>query len=69
MGYWNADDAVVISAENNWWGDASGPYHPTLNPSGLGDEVSDDVDFEPWLTSAVTVVMADVAAISIQPGL
>ncbi|MGD9347418.1 MAG: right-handed parallel beta-helix repeat-containing protein [Candidatus Aminicenantes bacterium] len=60
MGYWNADDAVVIDAENNWWGDASGPYHPTLNPSGLGDEVSDDVDFEPWLTSAVTVTLVSL---------
>ena len=26
---WNAP---ALDARNNWWGDASGPYHPTLNP-------------------------------------
>jgi hypothetical protein len=38
----------VFSAENNWWGSASGPYHSTDNPSGTGDKVSDNVDFTPW---------------------
>jgi len=38
-----------LNAINNWWGDSSGPYHATLNPSGLGDEVSDNVEFDPWL--------------------
>jgi len=45
------NDSASINAENNWWGNASGPYHPALNPGGLGDRVSDNVDFEPWLTS------------------
>lgn len=45
----NNTSGVLVDAENNWWGDASGPYHPTLNSGGLGDEVSDDVDFDPWL--------------------
>ncbi|RMG26291.1 MAG: hypothetical protein D6732_21425, partial [Methanobacteriota archaeon] len=40
-----------VTAENNYWGDATGPYHPILNPSGLGDRVSDNVDFIPWLIS------------------
>lgn len=40
---------IVVVAENDWWGDSSGPYHPALNPGGLGDTVSDHVDFEPWL--------------------
>ncbi len=35
-------------ATDNWWGDDSGPYHPILNPAGLGDRVSDYVDFVPW---------------------
>ena len=39
----------TLDAELNWWGHASGPYHPTLNPSGTGDPVSDNVDFDPWL--------------------
>lgn len=45
----NADPAVVVEAESNWWGDPSGPYHPLLNPGGAGDRVSDHVSFEPWL--------------------
>lgn len=46
----NGDSNNIVNAISNWWGDASGPYHPTLNPGGLGDSVSDYVDFEPWLT-------------------
>ncbi|HMA61116.1 MAG TPA: Ig-like domain-containing protein, partial [bacterium] len=42
-----------ITAENNWWGHSSGPYHPTLNPSGEGSEVSDNVDFDPWSTHLI----------------
>ena len=45
----------AIDATNNWWGDPSGPYHPTLNPNGLGDTVGDNVLFDPWLTSYVGV--------------
>ena len=44
---------VTADATNNWWGDASGPYHETLNPDGMGDDVSDNVDFEPWLETEV----------------
>jgi hypothetical protein len=47
----NLDAAILIDSENNWWGHAAGPYHPTGNPSGLGDTVSDHVDFDPWDTS------------------
>ncbi len=45
--------STTIDCENNWWGDATGPYHPTLNPGGLGDTVSDYVDFDPWLLDPV----------------
>jgi parallel beta-helix repeat protein len=37
----------VVNAENNWWGHNSGPFNPNLNPSGLGEEISGYVDFEP----------------------
>jgi len=43
----------VFDATNNWWGDASGPYHPDTNPDGTGDAVSDNVNFTPWLTEPV----------------
>ena len=41
--------SVTVNAEDNWWGDSTGPYHPVTNPSGLGDTVSDYVDYDPWL--------------------
>jgi len=41
----------VINATSNWWGDASGPHHLENNSKGKGDNVTDYVEFEPWLTS------------------
>jgi hypothetical protein len=54
-GVCNLDGSVTVSAEYNWWGDASGPFHASANPGGLGDPVSDYVDFVPWLTEPVGV--------------
>ena len=39
----------TLNATCNWWGDPSGPYHPTANPDGKGDDVSDKVVFTPWV--------------------
>jgi hypothetical protein len=50
VGILNEDDTATVIARNNWWGHSSGPYHPDLNPGGTGDEVSDFVEFAPWLT-------------------
>ncbi|PIR85954.1 hypothetical protein COU14_01580 [Candidatus Kaiserbacteria bacterium CG10_big_fil_rev_8_21_14_0_10_44_10] len=47
-GIFNETD-TEINAVNNYWGDSSGPRHATLNPQGLGDAVSDNVAFIPWL--------------------
>lgn len=41
-----------VKAEKVFWGDSSGPLHPTLNPKGKGNLVSDNVDFTPWARSA-----------------
>ena len=41
---------VMLDFENNYWGHYTGPYHPTTNPAGQGDQVSDDVDYDPWLS-------------------
>ncbi|MCP8317393.1 MAG: right-handed parallel beta-helix repeat-containing protein [archaeon] len=46
---------VTIDAENNWWGDISGPGNPLtfgVGP-GSGDEVTDYVDYIPWLTTPI----------------
>jgi hypothetical protein len=45
--------ASTLNADNNWWGDVSGPYHQTSNPTGMGDEVIGSVDFDPWLDTSV----------------
>jgi uncharacterized repeat protein (TIGR01451 family) len=37
-----------MNATYNWWGDVTGPYNATLNPGGLGENVSDRVLFDPW---------------------
>ena len=42
---------ATVNALTNWWGDATGPYHATLNPAGLGNKVSDHVLFDPWMGS------------------
>jgi len=42
-------DTESVDAIYNYWGHISGPYHPTSNPTGQGDNVSDNVDFIPWL--------------------
>jgi hypothetical protein len=46
--------SVIMNARNNYWGDASGPYHPSLNPNGRGATVSDRVDFVPFSTTPIT---------------
>jgi len=43
------DGTGTLNATCNWWGDASGPHHPTANPDGKGDDVSDKVVFTPWV--------------------
>ncbi|XSG75847.1 hypothetical protein ACP8Y2_02355 [Herpetosiphon llansteffanensis] len=42
---------VGFDARNNWWGDASGPYHPEQNGSGTGDAVGVNLTFSPWLNA------------------
>jgi len=52
----------ILDARGNWWDHVSGPYHPTLNPGGLGGNVSDHVLFEPWTG------MADLAILPASSG-
>jgi len=54
-------------ARYNWWGDATGPYHST-NLGGLGNPVSDNVIFSPWLLKKkVPPLVHDVAIIKVKP--
>jgi len=57
---YNNDFGVEVDATHNWWGDPSGPYHPTLNPSGKGDSISGNVLFKPWLEAPVGIRASDL---------
>ncbi|MCK5734202.1 MAG: right-handed parallel beta-helix repeat-containing protein, partial [Candidatus Latescibacteria bacterium] len=50
-----ADLTSDVDAADNWWGDATGPYHSAGNPDGLGIAVTDHVLFDPWLDTAPVV--------------
>ncbi|MFH1147107.1 MAG: NosD domain-containing protein, partial [Pseudomonadota bacterium] len=65
-GLYNAGNSVM-DAENNYWGHFSGPYDPSddraaggwYNPGGLGDKVSDRIDYEPWRSIPVSAADFD----------
>ncbi len=40
----------LVDGINNWWGNATGPYHSPENTLGAGNAVSDNVDYSPWCT-------------------
>ena len=49
----NVESDSTVNAEYNYWGDESGPYHISLNPSGKGNPVGGDgtnLDFIFFLT-------------------
>ena len=52
---WGTYASYVLNAEYNYWGAFSGPYHDPNNLDGEGDEVSDDVDYDPWLTAPLCI--------------
>jgi len=50
-----SNSTIVVNAERNYWGDASGPYHISLNPAGQGNQVGGDgvnIDFIFFLTKS-----------------
>jgi len=64
FGVYNEDCGVIVDATNNWWGHATGPFHPVDNPGGLGNQVSDCVDFDPWLPGPVALLAAAPQAVA-----
>ncbi|KAA0006687.1 MAG: hypothetical protein FE045_02325 [Thermoplasmata archaeon] len=46
-GVWNNGN-ILVDATLNYWGDATGPYYANGNHGG-GDNISDNVDYCPWL--------------------
>ena len=57
----NLSPSVTLVAENNWWGDPTGPSSdgaPCNTAAGIGEVVSCYVDFDPWLTSPPSQISA-----------
>ena len=53
------NSTIPINATYNYWGDKSGPYHPSLNPDGKGNPIESngiDIDFIPFLTHSVRYI-------------
>jgi hypothetical protein len=57
----DAENNIGVNAPNNWWG-PGGPFHPTDNPGGLGNPVTDNVNFVPFLTQPTPVASASSTA-------
>ena len=58
----NSTSQFPVVAENNWWGDSSGPNDASnadglYNPDGTGDKVSDYVDYDPWLAGKPVLLL------------
>src|SRR3990167_3141820 len=64
FGVYSGSTYSTIDAENNWWGNASGPSG--AGP-GTGDVVSSNVDFTPWLTSPPLCVDANAVCVLVTP--
>ncbi|QDK77420.1 hypothetical protein EXU85_01935 [Spirosoma sp. KCTC 42546] len=45
----------TLDARSTYWGTPTGPLHPTLNPTGTGNRVSDKVLFVPWIEQLIQV--------------
>jgi len=60
--------SYTVNAENNWWGDASGPFDGPLagnkNPNGLGTYVTTNVDYSPFYNDPA---MAVTNLVSVDP--
>ncbi len=56
-----------VNATNNFWGHSTGPYHPTNNTGGEGNNVTDLVEFDPWMEAPAGHVQPTAEIFSISP--
>jgi parallel beta-helix repeat protein len=61
FGVLNTTSTLTVNATYNWWGNSTGPYHPTANPSGIGNRVSDYVDFNHFLSTSLNPYTLTIA--------
>lgn len=50
----NSLENTDSDVRNNWWGTPTGPHHPTLNPTGTGDDVFFGIDVGGFLLPFLT---------------
>lgn len=60
-GVLNQTATNTVTAENCWWNHNTGPKNASSNPGGLGERVSNYVDFTPWATQLAKPVLGDVS--------
>lgn len=46
---------IKVNAQQNWWGDKSGPRDEIENPTGKGDRILGPADFRPWREQPVDI--------------
>ncbi len=66
LGANNTYKVYSADATNCYWGNATGPYHPTLNPTGTANGVSDSIKFIPFKTASVVPVLPFITSFSPQ---
>ncbi|MDO9257789.1 MAG: dockerin type I domain-containing protein [Bacteroidales bacterium] len=59
-GIYNQTATNTVTATGCWWNSNTGPKHAS-NPGGLGERVSDYVNFTPWATQLAKPVLGDVS--------
>ncbi|MGD0160654.1 MAG: hypothetical protein ABSB89_10220 [Candidatus Bathyarchaeia archaeon] len=51
-------DSSPVRALFNYWGDPTGPYNATSNPTGLGNPVDGNANYQPYLTAPVPATLS-----------
>lgn len=72
-GVYNSTTSYLFDGRNNWWGDTSGPFHPTQNINGKGDTVNTYVNINPFSLTAFSetppIPVQNISSISITSNL
>ena len=59
----------TLNATNNWWNTDSGPFHPTMNNKGTGDNVTNNVIFFPWINFSPHVEIISPGTFTVVAGI
>ncbi|NND94985.1 MAG: T9SS type A sorting domain-containing protein, partial [Flavobacteriales bacterium] len=65
LGLFNANSNDTVTACNNYWGDPSGPFNSTSNPTGLANGISDKVIAADCTKDALEIVCPDDMAFNV----